>query len=555
MIYLLVFFTSFIATLFLTPYFISLLKKASIVDIPGGRKLHSSKIPRMGGLIIFIVVLAILNTFIDNFESLELILISITILILSGIIDDVIGLNSFIKFILQNIAAVILILYFQSKYSSVELFGFTLSEPFNYLILLLFIVGAINSINLLDGLDGLASGFSLLIFAIILALAINRSDAFLILLSVSLIGSLIGFLRFNAFPASIFLGDTGAYILGFFLVLTSFLVTIDYNNRVLDITFPIMLLGIPLIDTVKVFFVRIVNRKNPFEPDTGHQHYILYKNNIKHELSVFLIEIFTLVYIVLAIFYLQGIKIPALILFVFFTVLLLLLEPFLDALKLSVRVNYLLKRIKSLQIGGLKPTLRILIYLSTLLIGFISIFSFAVKTSLNIEELVFLIIATITLLVLAGMQFRESQMVAHINVFLNFTIFFIVSKLSIPLFSNAEFNFSTLMPLHDLSFYVLVIFIIFMLLIRWKIYEGRKILFTGIDLTLIVVILLTVIVNNILEFDFNKYLSVSLLEAFIFYVWFKIAYDLKPKIGLILAFSSFLLPITLLSVLFFVKIF
>ncbi len=554
MTYLLVFVASFITTIFLTPYFISILKKASIVDVPGGRKLHSETIPRMGGLVIFLVVLTILNAFVQDFDAIKLLLVSSTILILVGIIDDVIGLDSFIKFIFQNIAAVVLIIYLENKFSAVELLGITLVEPLNYLVLLLFIVGTINSINLLDGLDGLASGFALLIFSIILALAIHKHDTFIILITASLIGSLVGFLRFNAFPASIFLGDTGAYILGFFFVLTTSLTSINYNDKVLDLTFPIILLGLPLIDTVKVFVVRIINKHNPFEADTSHQHYILYKNNIKHEVTVFLIEIFTLIFILLAIFYLQGLKIPSIILFVLFTVLLLMIEPFLKTINVSAKVIGILNHLKEMRIKHLKGTLKLLIFLSSVLIAVISILSFSFKSSLNTQELIFLSITMGLLLFLAFLQFQKTKQIAHLYIFLNFVIFFIVSKLSLPSLLVTSMKFSEVISIHDISFYFLVILIVISLLYRWNYFRGKKILFTGIDLTMIVFILLTFIVNKILQFDFNYYLSISLLEAFIFYIWFKVVSDLNQKYELYLALYSFVLPIALLLTLLVLRL-
>lgn len=546
MTYLLVFFASLITTLFLTPYFITLLKRASIVDIPGGRKIHTEKIPRMGGLIIFLIVLIILNPFIEDFSSLKYILISVTVLIFSGIVDDIIGLKSFIKFIFQNIAAVILILYLEDQYSVVSLFEMEFSGPLGEFVLLLFIVGAINSINLLDGLDGLASGFSLLIFTIILAFAISIENNFLILLSISFIGSLVGFLRYNAFPASVYLGDTGAYILGFFLVFTSMLISIKYNNGVLDLTFPVMLLGIPLIDTVKVFFIRLFQRRNPFEPDTSHQHYILYKSNVKHEISVFIIEIFTLVYILLAIFYLKGLKLPAIVLFGLFTVILLMVEPFLSTLNVSDRVNNFLNKVKDFPMRRLKSILRVMIYFSTILVVIISFLSFSFKTSLTLNELYFLLIANILLVILAAVQYKSAKNIAHIYIFLNFSIYFIASKLSLPTLISRNLHFSELITLNELSFYILALLIVAILLGRWKIFMGRKVLFSGIDLTMIVFILLLFIVNNILEFDFNYYLSTSLLESFIFYAWFKIVSDIKPKREFLLSIFSFLLPISLL---------
>ncbi len=128
MTYLLIFFTSLITTIFLTPYLITFLKNSKIVDYPGGRKIHTEVMPRMGGLIIFVVVLVMINAFVEDFNSVKLLIVSATILVFSGIIDDVLGLNNFIKFVIQNISAVILIFYLEQYYTEVLLFGYTFSK-------------------------------------------------------------------------------------------------------------------------------------------------------------------------------------------------------------------------------------------------------------------------------------------------------------------------------------------------------------------------------------------------------------------------------------------
>jgi len=224
----------------------------------------------------------------------------------------------------------------------------------------------------------------------------------------------------------------------------------------------------------------------------------------------------------------------------------LMVEPFLSTLNVSDKVNNFLNRIKDLPMRRLKSVLRVMIYISTILIVIISILSFSFKTSLSLNELYFLIITNILLLILAVMQYKSAKKIAHINIFLNFTIYFIVSKLSLPSLISRNLHFSDLISLHELSFYILAFLIVTILLGRWKIFMGRKVLFSGIDLTMIVFILLTFIVNKILEFDFNYYLSISLLEAFIFYAWFKIVSDIKPNREFLLSFFSFLLPISLL---------
>lgn len=546
MTYLLIFFTSLIATIFLTPYLITFLKKTKIVDYPGGRKIHTEVMPRMGGLIIFLIVLVMLNAFVEDFNTIKLLVISATILIFSGIVDDVLGLNNFIKFIIQNISAVILILFLEQYYTDIKFLGMYFESPWDYLILLLFIVGTINSINFLDGLDGLASGFSILIFSVLLALAIRKDDVFLILLTVSLLGSTLGFLRFNAFPASVFLGDTGSLILGFFLILASCLTSVNYHESVLDLTFPLILLGVPLVDTLKVFIVRIVKKKDPFSGDTSHQHHILKRSIVSHEATVFIIELFSLGFIFLSLLYLIDYRLEATILFFIFSLFLVGMHPLFKKVNFAHSANATLVKLRNLPIKNIYPILKGLLILSALLMMVIYIVSFSFKTSLDIQELFFLLVMVAGLLGLAMFQTKKNGSINQMNVFLNFTIFFIISKLSLPSIFSDEITINAITEIHNWAFALLTVVISITLIFRWKALMTNKLFFSGTDLTLIALMLLTFIVNNILEFDFNYYLSISLLEGFIFYIWHKIIVDLKKSIEYRLTILSFILPLSLL---------
>ncbi len=546
MTFLLVFFTSLVTTLFLTPFFISFLKKTKIVDSPGGRKIHKDVIPRMGGLIIFLVVLTMINAFVDDFDSVKLFIISVTILVFAGIVDDVINLNRFVKFLIQNISAVILVYYLQPLYSSVSLFGITFSSPYDYLILLLFIIGTVNSINFLDGLDGLASGFALLVFSVLLVLAIRKNDVFIILLTVSLLGSLLGFLRFNAFPASIFLGDTGALVLGFFLIFISCLTSINYHESVLDLTFPLILLAVPILDTVKVFFLRIIQKTDPFLADRKHQHHILQKSIVSHEITVFVILIFSLIFILLSLFYLKNFRTQSTAIFIMFGALLIAIQPLLLRFKVNVVMDKVLGGLKNLQVENIFFIIKIFLITSGILLGIISVVSFSFATSLNSQEIIFLTIATFVLFIISMFQPKEIDSVNHLGVFINFSIFFIVSKLSLPFIDAPNLKFNLLEVIHNGSFYLLGLFISLTMILRWKAFMGKRTLYSGIDLTLIAFMMLTFIINKILEFDYNYYLSTSLLEAFVFYTWYKIVVDMKKDFEKSLTIVSFLFPVILL---------
>lgn len=546
MTYLLIFFTSLILTIFLTPYYISFLKKSRIIDYPGARKVHKEIMPRMGGLIIFFVVLILLNAFVEDFNTIKLLIISSTILIFTGIVDDVIGLNNFIKFIFQNISAVILVLFLQKYYSSVSILGITLTHPIDYLVILLFIVGTINSINFLDGLDGLASGFSILIFGSILALSINKDDVFLILLTVCLLGSTIGFLRFNAFPARVFLGDTGSLILGFFLVLTSSLTSIDYHEKVLDLNFPIILLGLPLIDAVKVFVLRLIKKRDPFSPDTSHQHHILKKSIVSHEATVFFIQLISLYFIFLSLLYLKDYRTQVIIIYFISAIIVIGLHPILLRFSVAHIADELLIKLRQIPIKNIFKIINFSLFIAFILMLVVIILSFSFNTSLSIQELLFLLIMVTGLLLIAILQSKKIGSVGGINVFLNFAIFFIISKLSLPSLYNDELTIKTISQVNDITFYALSTIIAITLVLRWKALMTKTSLFTGADLTIIVLMMLTFIVNNFLKYDLHYYLSISLLEAFIFYIWYKLIVDLRKKYEHRLAIASFILPLSLL---------
>ena len=554
MTFLLVFFTSLVTTLFLTPFFISFLKKTKIVDFPGGRKIHKSVIPRMGGLVIFLVVLTMINAFVEDFDSVKLIIISVTILVFIGIIDDVISLNRFIKFVIQNISAIFLVYYLQPLYNSVTIFGITLQNPYDYLFILIFIIGTVNSINFLDGLDGLASGFSLLIFIVLLALAIRKNDTFLILLTVSLLGSILGFLKFNAFPASVFLGDTGALVLGFFLIFISLLTSINYHESNLDLTFPLILLGVPLLDTAKVFVLRIWLKKDPFSPDTKHQHHILQKSIVNYELTVFVIQLFSLAFILLALFYLKDYRTETTILFFLLGGILIGIQPFLLRFRVADIFDKFLISFRKNNLENVFIFIKSLIVASAILMAIIVIVSFSIRTSLSSQELIFLIVAISVLFLVSYFQSKKIDTISDLGIFINFTIFFVVTKLSLPIIDLSTPKINLLEIIHNTSFYVLALLISITMILRWKAFAGKRMLFTGIDLTIIVFMLLTFIVNKVLEFDYNYYLSISFLEAFIFYIWYKIIIDFKKKYSGILTLVSFLLPISLLVTLLIFKL-
>jgi len=205
MIYLIVFFTSLVLTLFFTPALIDFITRIKVVDLPGERRVNKSAIPRMGGLIIYVVVLILVISFYGNLNSVRFFILASGLIALLGIVDDMVGVKWNHKFIIQFLMSFFLIYFLAGNFDVVNFFGIELVFPLNYLLMILLIVGVINSINMLDGLDGLVSGFSLLVLFVTFLVGYNTGNSLLLILSASLMGALIGFLKFNAFPAKIFL--------------------------------------------------------------------------------------------------------------------------------------------------------------------------------------------------------------------------------------------------------------------------------------------------------------------------------------------------------------
>ncbi|MCX6149932.1 MAG: MraY family glycosyltransferase [Ignavibacteriales bacterium] len=550
--FLLIFFTSLIFTIFFTPYFIAYLQKSKVVDLPGNRRIHTAIVPRMGGLLIFLVASVMILTFSENLNSIRLIIIAANIILLVGIFDDILGLDYSAKFIMQLFATMLMIFYLAPRFTEIHLFDVTIPSPFSFIVLGLFILGGINAVNLLDGMDGLVSGFSLLVFSIILALAIISNDTFLLILTTSLMGSILGFLKYNAYPAKIFLGDTGSLSLGFFLVLTSIITSINLNNKVLDLTFPTMLLAIPLMDTLKVMSFRIFRKQNPFLPDKTHIHHLITSNDISHKFTVFLIEGFTLIFIIISLYYIKVSHFIPSILFFVFVGILVAIDPIIKFAKSLVRIEKALAVFRKLPVKIVVSLEKSLILISTILIGIILISSIPQNTKItNNILMIFSAIGVIMFLLAFGHQ-KKSKDVSNIYTFINLAAFFTITNLS----STSIFNYSSasfdLREITEISYYILTAIVVLFLVASDKLSPVKKVVLNGIDLTVIVFILLVMLVNSFIKFHFDEFFSISLLEAFIFYLWYKIIISIKAEVTNLLFYSSFALPFVAIITLFII---
>ncbi len=257
--YLLIFFAALLFAISGTPIARMIALRVGVVDQPAARKIHSSPIPLLGGLAMYLSVCAALLVFSDRFYITQLasILLGATWVSFFGLWDDRAGLNAYVKLAAQLGAAVILIL------SGVMVQIHALPLPVNYFLTVLWVVGVTNAFNLLDNMDGLSGGVGAVASAFFLLLAALSGQYLVGTLAAAILGACIGFLRYNFNPARIFMGDTGSLFLGFLMAALG--IKMEFPTNVVWVTWmvPLLVLVVPLFDTTLVFFSRLRRGKNP----------------------------------------------------------------------------------------------------------------------------------------------------------------------------------------------------------------------------------------------------------------------------------------------------
>ena len=264
----------------LTPVVKKFAVKIKVIDIPkDNRRVHKKPIPLLGGLAIYFSFISTLILKFGGLSKSEIgIIIGATIIVIGGFLDDKFDIRPWQKLLVQIAAAVSLIMYgvrislITNPVSSSELYISVgiLSIP----LTIIWIVGITNALNLIDGLDGLAAGVAFIsaVTIFIIALLNNRTEA--AALTIILAGSILGFLPYNFNPASIFMGDTGAQLLGFLLAAISIEGAIK-SAAAFAIAVPILALGIPIYDILFAMIRRKINGKPIMQADKGHLHHRL----------------------------------------------------------------------------------------------------------------------------------------------------------------------------------------------------------------------------------------------------------------------------------------
>ncbi len=297
---------SLVISIILTPFVRKIAYKLKALDYPTYRKVHKEPIPRIGGIAFYLSILLV-NLIFNKTVVVERILLVGSLVFIVGLLDDFVELKPTPKFGLTFLVIMISVLIgirlesFKIPYTDITISGW-LAYVFSFLWLL----GITNAMNFIDGLDGLAAGISAIssFSLLIISLLLRRMES-AIFLSIML-GGVLGFLFFNFPPASIIMGDSGAMFLGFLLSAISIAGVLKFS-ALINLLVPILILGVPILDTIFSIIRRIATGRAPWKFDKDHIHHRFLKIGMDTKQSIgfiYLINIaMSLIAIILSLLY------------------------------------------------------------------------------------------------------------------------------------------------------------------------------------------------------------------------------------------------------------
>ena len=299
---------SFTITFLAIPAVINVAEMKKLFDMPDERKVHHAPITPLGGLGIFagFVFGCLLTLHFGQYTELQYFMAASLVIFFLGLKDDILIISPVKKFIGQVLAAFIIIYYGGIQIHSMNGFlgVYQLPEMFSLLLTYFAVIVVINSFNLIDGIDGLAGSLGLISTVIFGTYFLNVNMLPYAVIAFSLAGSLLAFLIFNFQPAKIFMGDTGSLLVG---TINAILVIKFINVAGTDeVSFRITsspavgftILMVPLLDTLRVFGIRIFHRRSPFSPDRNHIHHLLLDKGFSHKAITFTLSAINLAMIV-----------------------------------------------------------------------------------------------------------------------------------------------------------------------------------------------------------------------------------------------------------------
>lgn len=307
--------TSFVIAFLTIPVIIKYSLQKNLVDIPGRRKIHKKVTPSMGGIAIFLgfFIASLVWIEILSWKEIKFLMASLFVIFFIGVRDDLVPLRALIKLVGQILVALMIIMLLDLRLKSFYgLFGIEeLSVGVSYFITIFTVIVITNSFNLIDGLDGLAGSIasvSLLAFGVWFYLV---GDEIYSILSFAMLGGIMAFLIFNWDPSEIFMGDTGALVIGMLLsILTIHFIEFNHNLPDADpykfsssIAAAACFIIIPLIDTCRIVILRLSKKQSPFAPDKSHVHHAIMRLGKTHAQTTIILVCVHILFIALALLF------------------------------------------------------------------------------------------------------------------------------------------------------------------------------------------------------------------------------------------------------------
>jgi UDP-GlcNAc:undecaprenyl-phosphate GlcNAc-1-phosphate transferase len=264
-------------------------ERFQVMDLPGERKVHEHPVPRVGGLAFAVGACASIAWWGARDATTFSVLFGCAIIVAFGVWDDRVDLSYRSKLVGQLLAALAVVVGGDIWFTTLPFLpDVEVSAWAGMFVTVVFLVGVSNAVNLTDGLDGLAGGLSFLTLSGIAYLAYLSNDSTVLLLTVPFLGGLLGFLRYNTYPARIFMGDGGSQLLGFIMGVLAVLLT-DSSRGPFSPSLALFLLGLPFLDTLGVTGQRLAEGRSPFIGDRAHIHHKLLRFGLTHYEAVIVI--------------------------------------------------------------------------------------------------------------------------------------------------------------------------------------------------------------------------------------------------------------------------
>ncbi len=283
---------AFLVTFYAIPVIMKVAEMKKLYDVPDERKIHKQPIPSLGGFGIFVGFAVALLLMMDfaQLPAMQYYFAAFLIIFFIGVKDDIVILSAQKKFIGQLLVAAILM--FKAKLLITDMHGFfgvqvITQEALRYCLTLITIIVVINSFNLIDGVDGLAGTLGLIASSVFAVFFVMNKDYTYAAIGFALSASILAFLIYNFHPAKIFMGDTGSLLIGLVnsILVIRFIESANTAASYQLVATPALGFGIlllPLMDTLRVFGIRIFHGRSPFSPDRNHIHHLLLDRGLNH---------------------------------------------------------------------------------------------------------------------------------------------------------------------------------------------------------------------------------------------------------------------------------